>query len=99
MYQLIGFGGPTTHRCGQTATAHKLLERALAARKAGNLGSISEEKGGEDAESVGMTLPPVLADPQHPLEASFDYFRIKLVCVMLDTVGHYFDHGAVKQKL
>jgi len=99
MYMLIGFGGPTTHRAGQTATAHKILERALAARRAGNLGSISEEKGGEDAETVGQTLPPILADPQHPLEASFDYFRIKLVCVMLDTVGHYFDHGAVKQKL
>eukprot|EP00927_Polykrikos_kofoidii_P066230 TRINITY_DN61869_c0_g1_i1.p1 TRINITY_DN61869_c0_g1~~TRINITY_DN61869_c0_g1_i1.p1 ORF type:complete len:1314 (+),score=281.66 TRINITY_DN61869_c0_g1_i1:502-3942(+) len=100
MYHLIGFGGPTMHRAGQAVTAHKVLERALAVRKAA-LGSISEEGGAEEVASGGggMQLPPVFADPQHPMEAPWDFFRIKLVCVLLETCGHYFDRGAVKQKL
>jgi len=67
----------------------------LAMRK-GGLGSISEEA--EDNEDAGQ-LPEILADPQHPLEAPWDFFRIKLVCVLLETCGHYFDRGASKQKL
>uniref|UniRef100_A0A7S0B3B4 MIF4G domain-containing protein n=1 Tax=Pyrodinium bahamense TaxID=73915 RepID=A0A7S0B3B4_9DINO len=72
----------------------------MAARK-GGLGPVPEESGGgEDGAGVAaLALPAVLADPQHPLEAPWDYFRIKLVCVLLDTCGHYFDHGADKLKL
>mmetsp|Transcript_919 Transcript_919/g.2150 ORF Transcript_919/g.2150 Transcript_919/m.2150 type:complete len:1199 (-) Transcript_919:249-3845(-) len=95
LYQFIGFGGPTSHRAGQFITAHKLVEKGLAMRK-GGLGSISEEA--EDNEDAGQ-LPEILADPQHPLEAPWDFFRIKLVCVLLETCGHYFDRGASKQKL
>lgn len=95
MYHFIGFGGPTTHKAGQTATVHKIIERSMAARKTG-LGSITEEAVGEE---TGIQLPPMLADPQHPMEPPWEHFRIKLVCVVLDTCGHYFDRGAVKQKL
>lgn len=93
MYHYIGFGGPTTARAGHVTTVHKVLERCLALRK-GSLGAIAEE--GEDD---GGTIPAILADPQHPLEPPWDFFRMKLVCVILDTCGHYFDRGAVKQKL
>lgn len=95
LYQFIGFGGPTSHRAGQFITAHKLVEKGLVMRK-GGLGSITEEA--EDNEDGGQ-LPEILADPQHPLEAPWDFFRIKLVCVLLETCGHYFDRGASKQKL
>ncbi|CAJ1376709.1 unnamed protein product [Effrenium voratum] len=93
LYQFIGFGGPTAFRAGQHITAHKLVERGLAKR---GLNSITEEA--EDNED-GTQLPDILADPQHPLEAPWDFFRIKLVCVLLETCGHYFDRGASKQKL
>lgn len=95
LYQFIGFGGPSSYRASQFITAHKLVERGLAMRK-GGLGSITEEQ--EDAED-GSQLPELLADPQHPIEAPWDFFRIKLVCVLLETCGHYFDRGASKQKL
>eukprot|EP00930_Biecheleria_cincta_P042854 TRINITY_DN29491_c0_g1_i1.p1 TRINITY_DN29491_c0_g1~~TRINITY_DN29491_c0_g1_i1.p1 ORF type:complete len:1230 (-),score=316.57 TRINITY_DN29491_c0_g1_i1:446-4135(-) len=95
LYQFIGFGGPTAHMASHITTAHKILERALAIRK-GGLTSISEEAGEEEE---GIQLPLVFADPQHPLEAPWDFFRIKLVCVLLETCGHYFDRGASKQKL
>lgn len=101
MYLLIGFGGPTMYKASHMATAHKVLERALAARRAG-LGSISEEgAAAEDAPDVGgsLAIPPILADPQHPIEQPWDFFRIKLVCVLLETCGHYFDRGVVKTKL
>jgi len=95
LYQFIGFGGPSSYRASQFITAHKLVERGLAMRK-GGLGSITEEN--EDTED-GTQLPEILADPQHPIEAPWDFFRIKLVCVLLETCGHYFDRGASKQKL
>lgn len=96
MYQLIGHCGASAFRASQTSTVHKIIERLMAARRTG-LGSISEEDLGE--ESGNLPLPAILADPQHPLEATWDYFRIKLVCVLLDTCGHYFDRGTGKQKL
>lgn len=95
LYQFIGFGGPSSFRASQHITAHKLVERGLAMRK-GGLGSITEEN--EDVED-GTQLPEILADAQHPIEAPWDFFRIKLVCVLLETCGHYFDRGASKQKL
>lgn len=94
MYHFIGFGGPTSHRAGHVSTVHRVLERLLAMRR-GGLGSI-----GEEAEDfAGQQLPPVLADPMHPTEPPWDFFRVKLACVLLETCGHYFDRGAVKQKL
>ena len=27
------------------------------------------------------------------------YFRVRLVCILLDTCGHYFDHESTKKKL
>lgn len=98
LYHLIGFGGPTMHRAGNFATAHRVIERALAVRRsAAGLGSISEEA--DEKSSGGMQLPPVICDPMHPVEQPWDFFRIKLVCVMLETCGHFFDRGAGKQKL
>jgi len=96
MYHFIGIGGPTIHRAGHTATIHKVLA-ALAVNRKAALGAIAEEGAREDVS--GLQLPAVIADPQHPLEPPWDFFRIKLVCVILDTCGHYFDRGAVKQKL
>ena len=32
-------------------------------------------------------------------DASGDHFRVRLVCTMLDTCGHYFDHGAPRRRL
>lgn len=96
MYHLVGFGGPTMHRAGNMVTAHKVLERALAARRSG-LGGIAEEE--ETPGASAGQMPPVLVDPQHPAEAAWDFFRIKLVCVLMETCGHYFDRGIVKQKL
>lgn len=96
LYQFIGFSGTTAFRCGHATTAHRILERALAARK-GSLGAIAEEgaEGGGDSQQ----LPQIFADPQHTVEAPWDFFRIKLVCVLLETCAHYYDRGAVKQKL
>eukprot|EP00929_Paragymnodinium_shiwhaense_P107778 TRINITY_DN7413_c0_g1_i1.p1 TRINITY_DN7413_c0_g1~~TRINITY_DN7413_c0_g1_i1.p1 ORF type:complete len:1288 (-),score=489.83 TRINITY_DN7413_c0_g1_i1:535-3900(-) len=99
LYHLIGFGGPTMHRAGNFATAHRVIERVLAMRRsAAGLGSIAEEA--EDANVVGgIQMPPVVCDPMHPVEQPWDFFRIKLVCVMLETCGHFFASGAGKQKL
>jgi len=94
LYQFIGFSGATAFRCGHATTAHKIYERAQASRK-GGLGAISEETQEGDTQQ----LPAVFADPQHPNEAPWDYFRIKLVCVLLETCAHYYDRGAVKVKL
>eukprot|EP00931_Biecheleriopsis_adriatica_P059719 TRINITY_DN35795_c0_g1_i1.p1 TRINITY_DN35795_c0_g1~~TRINITY_DN35795_c0_g1_i1.p1 ORF type:complete len:1224 (-),score=400.36 TRINITY_DN35795_c0_g1_i1:222-3830(-) len=98
LYQFIGFGGASAFKAGHVSTVHKIVERALALRK-GGLGSISEEAGAEEGDEGAQQLPQVLADPQHPVEAPWDFFRIKLVCVLLETCGHYFDRGAAKQKL
>jgi regulator of nonsense transcripts 2 len=37
----------------------------------------------------------------HPsdLDGAFDYFRIRLVCILLDTCGMYFDRGSHRQRL
>lgn len=34
-----------------------------------------------------------------PLDPYDNYFRSRLVCVLLDTCGLYFDHGTTKKKL
>lgn len=34
-----------------------------------------------------------------PLDPFDSYFRVRLVCVLLDTCGMYFDHGSSKKKL
>ena len=34
-----------------------------------------------------------------PLDPHDSYFRVRLVCILLDTCGHYFDHGSTKKKL
>ena len=34
-----------------------------------------------------------------PLDPQDSYFRVRLVCILLDTCGHYFDHGSTKKKL
>ncbi len=34
-----------------------------------------------------------------PLDPYDSYFRARLVCVLLDTCGSYFDHGTAKKKL
>ena len=33
------------------------------------------------------------------LDPPDSYFRVRLVCILLDTCGHYFDHGSTKKKL
>ncbi|GAB7349009.1 hypothetical protein MBLNU459_g7982t1 [Dothideomycetes sp. NU459] len=38
-------------------------------------------------------------DSLNPLDLPDDYFRIRLVCSLLETCGMYFDKGAVKKKL
>lgn len=38
-------------------------------------------------------------DSLNPLDLPDDYFRIRLVCALLETSGVYFDKGAVKKKL
>lgn len=38
-------------------------------------------------------------DNLNPLDLPDDYFRIRLVCSLLETCGMYFDKGAVKKKL
>jgi len=43
----------------------------------------------------GFTRP----DSFNPLDLPDDYFRIRLVCALLETSGGYFDKGAVKKKL
>lgn len=35
----------------------------------------------------------------NPLDLSDDYFRIRLVCNLLETCGMYYDKGAAKKKL
>jgi regulator of nonsense transcripts 2 len=34
-----------------------------------------------------------------PVDAPDDFFRIRLVCVLLDAVGMCFDRGSLKRKL
>ncbi|XPS78446.1 mRNA decay protein [Ascochyta lentis] len=38
-------------------------------------------------------------DLYNPLDLSDDYFRIRLVCSLLETCGMYYDKGAAKKKL
>lgn len=35
----------------------------------------------------------------NPLDLPDDFFRIRLVCTLLDTCGHCFDRGSAKKKL
>lgn len=35
----------------------------------------------------------------NPLDLPDDYFRVRLVCTLLDTCGHCFDRGSAKKKL
>ena len=41
----------------------------------------------------------LLAGRPSPLDRPDSYFRVRLVCILLDTCGHYFDHGSTKKKL
>ena len=38
-------------------------------------------------------------DQASPMDAPDDFFRIRLVCVLLDAVGMCFDRGSLKRKL
>ena len=44
-------------------------------------------------------LPLFLTGRPSPLDPYDSYFRVRLICVLLDTCGHYFDHGSTKKKL
>lgn len=35
----------------------------------------------------------------NPMDLPDDFFRIRLVCTLLDTCGHCFDRGSAKKKL
>lgn len=35
----------------------------------------------------------------NPLDLPDDFFRVRLVCTLLDTCGHCFDRGSAKKKL
>ncbi|CAD7963839.1 unnamed protein product [Amoebophrya sp. A25] len=37
--------------------------------------------------------------PEHVGDDPQDYFRLKLICILLDTIGHYFVKGAAKVKM
>ena len=54
--------------------------------------------------SLNSTPPPlnlnlIFTGRPSPLDPQDSYFRVRLVCVLLDTCGHYFDHGSTKKKL
>lgn len=40
-----------------------------------------------------------MAGKYNPLDLPDDFFRIRLVCTLLDTCGHCFDRGSAKKKL
>ena len=44
-------------------------------------------------------FPSIFTGRPSPLDPPDSYFRVRLVCILLDTCGHYFDHGSTKKKL
>ena len=43
-------------------------------------------------------FPPTIGSPS-PLDPYDNYFRVRLVCTLLDTCGQYFDRGSGKRKM
>ncbi|CEM11495.1 unnamed protein product [Vitrella brassicaformis CCMP3155] len=98
LYHLIGFGGPSSHHVGQLIAAHKLLDASLARLQA-SLASIPETQDDEaDPKFTGWDQN-TFWNPCSPEDPPGDYFRLKLVCIMLDTCGAYFERGPARHKM
>ena len=53
-----------------------------------------------DIDELASTfLYSVFTGSPSPVDPPDNYFRVRLVCCLLDTCGLYFDHGSAKKKL
>ena len=103
LYHLIGFGSATSNGVSTSAHVFQLLERQQALKSSGQqngvtvMPTLSEES--EEANQSSIQLPKEIIDPASTDDDPSDYFRLKLVCVLLETAGPVFAKGARKAKM
>ena len=92
LYHLIGFGSATSNGVSTSAHVFQLMERQQALKDSGNqqngvtvMPTLSEES--EELNQSSIRLPRELIDPASTDDDPSDYFRLKLVCVLLETAG------------
>eukprot|EP00398_MALV-I-01_sp_L67-1_P000751 gene751-789_t len=94
LYHLIGFGSATSRGTSTKEHVFQVVERQNVLTS-GSLPTLAEE----NEESSSIRLPAMIVDPASGDEDPFNYFRIKLVCVLLESTGYLFSKGTRKTKM
>eukprot|EP00914_Ancora_sagittata_P009236 GHVO01017752.1.p1 GENE.GHVO01017752.1~~GHVO01017752.1.p1 ORF type:complete len:363 (+),score=97.37 GHVO01017752.1:121-1209(+) len=101
VYQILGSQGAMLRARGEgmavidedTATEDRNLHQIGGTDSVGALGSFLR-----DIQAIPAGSPLLLRHASAPDDPLIDSFRIKLVCVLIDTCGHYFNGGALRAK-